>query len=264
MLAYNLCINIYNKYMTTPNIKPIKVKEYESKQSKYNHCAKLPMRACILGPSGSGKTILLQNMILDIYRGCFERIYIFSPSINVDQTWAPVKKYIKDELKVSDSEEEPIYFDHYNSEALDNIIQTQHKLVQYMKDHGHKKIYNILVVVDDFADDPSFTRNSKLLHALYIRGRHTFISTITATQVFKALSPVIRKNITELYVYRLRNYADLEAWIEEVSAIYDKKTLLELYHLATFEPYSFLYINLTARKKDDMFYMRFDKKLIPE
>ena len=74
-----------------------------------------------------------------------------------------------------------------------------------MKKNDHKKIYQILIVIDDFADDPSFTRHSKVLHALYIRGRHTFISTITATQVFNALSPIIRKNITALYEYRLRN-----------------------------------------------------------
>ena len=75
-----------------PNIKPIKLKEYEVKQSKYNVVSKLPLRAIILGPSGSGKSILLQNMILDLYDKCFKRIYIFSASINVDhQTWAPVK-----------------------------------------------------------------------------------------------------------------------------------------------------------------------------
>ena len=78
---------------------------------------------------------------------------------------------------------------------------------------------------------------SKLLHALYIRGRHTFISTITATQVFNALSPIIRKNITELYVYRLRNYRDLESLIEELSALYDKKTLLQLYNIAVENTY---------------------------
>ena len=79
--------------MATPNLKPIKVKEYSSKQSKYEVCAKLPSWSVILGPSGSGKTILLQNMILDIYRDCFSRTYIFSPSIDVDQTWEPVKNY---------------------------------------------------------------------------------------------------------------------------------------------------------------------------
>ena len=49
-----------------PIIKPIKTKEFHSKQSKYEHCAQLPMRAIVLGPSGSGKTVLLQNMILDV------------------------------------------------------------------------------------------------------------------------------------------------------------------------------------------------------
>ena len=42
-----------------PNIKPIKLKEYEVKQSKYKVASKLPMRSIILGPSGSGKTTLL-------------------------------------------------------------------------------------------------------------------------------------------------------------------------------------------------------------
>jgi hypothetical protein len=79
--------------------------------------------------------------------------------------------------------------------------------------------------------------------------------------VFNALSPIIRKNITELYVYRLRNYRDLETLIEELSALYDKKTLLELYNTATSEEYSFWYINLVAKNKKDMFYMNFDRKL---
>ena len=73
-------------------IEPIKLKEYETKQSKYDIAPKIPFRSVILGPSGSGKSILLQNMILNIYRNCFSRIYIFSPSIDVDATWSPVKK----------------------------------------------------------------------------------------------------------------------------------------------------------------------------
>ena len=90
------------------------------------------------------------------------------------------------------------------------------------------------------------------------------ISTITATQKFSALSPLIRVNATELYVYRLRNHKDLETRIDEVSAVADKKTLMELYTMATSEPYSFLYVKLTAKSKKDMFYIRFDKKLVIE
>ena len=81
--------------MTIPLVKPINVKEYTSRQSKYDVVGKLPIRSILLAPSGGGKTVLLQNMILDIYKDCFERIYIFSPSINVDKTWEPVKKYIE-------------------------------------------------------------------------------------------------------------------------------------------------------------------------
>ena len=102
-----------------PKIQPIKLKEYTSKQSKYHQCAKLPMRSIVLGPSGSGKTILLQNMILDIYAGCFDKIYIFSPSVNLDHTWEPVKAYIQDKLKIKDDDKaDPIYYDEYVAEEL--------------------------------------------------------------------------------------------------------------------------------------------------
>ena len=57
-------------------IEPIKSKEYETKQSKYDVVPQIPFRSVILGPSGSGKTIVLQNMILNIYKNCFSRIYI--------------------------------------------------------------------------------------------------------------------------------------------------------------------------------------------
>jgi len=246
-----------------PSIEPIKLKEYESRQSKYSMVAKLPMRSVLLGPSGSGKTILLVNMILDIYRDCFSRVYIWSPSINVDHSWEPVKKYIEKDLKVNTSKEK-IYFDEYHHEELENVIDTQFKLIDHMKKQDYRKLFNILIVVDDFADSPSFTRHSKLLHSLYTRGRHLMISTITATQVFNALSPIIRKNITQLYVYKLRNYRDLEAVLEELSALTDKKTLLEMYNMATKEPYSFWYINLIAKKIEDMFFCKFGHKLIIE
>ena len=64
--------------MTTLKIQPINVQEYTVKQSKYEVCGKLPIRSVILGQSGSWKTVLLQNMILDIYRDCFSRIYILA------------------------------------------------------------------------------------------------------------------------------------------------------------------------------------------
>ena len=246
---------------TIPLIKPTKLQEFDTKQSKYDIVPRLPCRSLILAPSGGGKTVLLQNMILDLYRDCFSRVYIFSPSIEVDTTWLPVKHYIEHNMKVRHTDEEPIYFDHYDPEALRKIIDTQHKVIDYMKKKNMKKLYSVLAVVDDFADDPSFSRHSKILHALYTRGRHNSISTITSTQKFSAIAPIIRVNATELYVYRLRNYRDLETFLEEVSAVANKKTLMQIYNLATSEPYSFLYVNLRAKTVSEMFHVRFDKKI---
>ena len=88
-------------------------------------------------------------------------------------------------------------------------------------------------------------------------------STITSTQIYKGVSPIIRKNITNLFVYRLRNYGDLEGIIEELSAIYDKKTCLQIEHEAVSEDYSFLYVNLMSKDKRKMFMTRFEHYLHP-
>ena len=85
----------------------------------------------LVGPSGSGKTVLLTNMILDIYKGCFSRIYIWSPSITIDNTWKPVKDYIRDHTKPSDRDK--YYFDNYDPSKLEAVIKTQQTLIDYQK-----------------------------------------------------------------------------------------------------------------------------------
>ena len=123
-----------------PTISPIKHIEYECKQSKYGeHVPKLPMRSMILSPSGGGKTVLLQNMIFDIYRGCFNIIYIFSPSMDIDHTWRPVKDYIAKELKPH--EREQIHFDSYDPVELAAIIDKQDKVTTYLRSQGHTQIF---------------------------------------------------------------------------------------------------------------------------
>ena len=89
---------VYLRMSQAPKTLPIKVPEHVSAQSKYEFAAALPTRSLILAPSGGGKTVLLQNMILDIYRDCFSRIYIFSPSIDVDMTWKPVMEYLRSRM----------------------------------------------------------------------------------------------------------------------------------------------------------------------
>ena len=100
-------------------------------------------------------------------------------------------------------------------------------------------MFSILVVIDDFADDPVFARQSNLLHSLYARGRHHSISTIVSTQKFAAIHPILRVNATSLLVYRLRNNKELESCLEEVSGLTGKKELQAIYKITTEDEYSF-------------------------
>ena len=118
--------------MSKPNIKPISVKQYDVKQSKYDQVPKIPCRSILLGSSNSGKGILLQNLILDIYRDCFERVYVFSPSIFVDHTNKAITDYLDSKIQLSE-DEPPLYYDHYDADSLERIITTQRKIIEHQK-----------------------------------------------------------------------------------------------------------------------------------
>ena len=84
--------------MEAHKVVPRTTKEYRIPQSKYPQADRLPTRSILLAPSGSGKTVLLQHLILDMFRDCFARIYVFSPSVNIDDAWLSVKDYVRERI----------------------------------------------------------------------------------------------------------------------------------------------------------------------
>ena len=87
--------------------------------------------------------------------------------MDLDSTWEPVKKYQTDVLRAGANKNETLYFDTYDPDELENVIEVQHKITKHLKQQGRKKLFSILIIVDDFADDPKVTRQSKLLHSLF-------------------------------------------------------------------------------------------------
>jgi hypothetical protein len=65
-------------------------------------------------------------------------------------------------------------------------------------------------------------------------------------------------------VWRLRNHKEIETLCEELSGVYSKNEIMELYKYATREPYSFLFVRLDAKTREDMFWLRFEKRLVPK
>ncbi len=122
-------------------------------------------------------------------------------------------------------------------------------------------MFNIAIILDDLADDQHALRSSKLLHQLYIRGRHDYITTITSVQRYYCLAPIIRLNVRMIFLYKLRNQKYLDSITEELSALVDKKTFLSIYEKAIEKPYSFLYINLISPNKNNMFFINFSQRI---
>ena len=102
-----------------------------------------------------------------------------------------------------------------------------------------------------------------MLNTLLVRGRPMQISTFMSVQKMRLSGSILRVNAQAMCIFRLRNRLELDAIIEELSAVYDKNTLMEMYELATREPYSFWYIHLAAKRREDMFFLRFEKRMIP-
>ena len=167
--------------MSTPIIVPHKTKNYHIKQSKFDVVPKLPFKSIIYAPSNSGNTVLITNLIENIYRDCFERVYIISPSTSVDDSWKSTKKYLNNFITVGENEPS-LYQETFNEATVNSIMDTQKKLTDHIKKNKESnRLYSILIVLDDVADDTS-QRNSKALKSLFVKGRHNHISIISSSQ----------------------------------------------------------------------------------
>ena len=213
---------------------------------------------CFLAPSGMGKTTTLISMLLGPYRGIFDQIHVFSPSVEIDSAWAPVREYAQ-HLEGSTFHAE------WDEQALKNTMDTQREKIKRLKDAKTKKpLPQILTIIDDFADRPDIMHNSNnILTTMFVRGRHLGSSCWLSSQKLTAIAQVARVNFRFMCIWRLRNFREVQSLMEELSAIYPVSVLHEMYETAiTDEDHSFWYINLVAKKKEDMFYVRFDHKMI--
>lgn len=212
-----------------------------------------------LAPSGQGKTTTLISLLLGPYRTIFDEIHVFSPSVNIDSAWTPVKEFAG-HLKGSS------FHDEWDEPALKQIMDVQRDTIRKLKDAKSKKpLPQLLVIIDDFADRPDIMHNSgNILTTLFVRGRHLGSSCWLSSQKLTAIAQVARVNFRFMLIWRLRNYREIQSLMEELSALYPMQVLHEMYETAiTDEDHSFWYIDLIAKRKEDMF-IRFDHEMVLE
>ena len=213
---------------------------------------------CFLAPSGMGKTTTLISMLLGPYKACFDEVHVYSPSVELDSAWDPVKEWAKG-LKAASFNSE------WDEGKLHETLDQQREKIRVLKAAKSKKhLPQVLVIIDDFADRwDVMHRAATILTTLFIRGRHMGCSCWISSQKLTAISSVARVNFRFLCVWRLRNQKEIYALLEELSALYPIPVLHQMYETALEdEPHSFWYINLVAKKKEDMFHIRFEHEML--
>ena len=228
--------------------------------------APLPTSWLAIAPTASGKSVAISNIILKFYRGMFARVYCFSPSILLDDNYKPIRKYLD---SMCNTDKEKLYFEDLDQNVLSGIIDQQRRICEMCK---KKKIDppHIMICIDDFADSGLFCKRKggdegSWLNTLAIRGRHMNISWLLSSQCLRLVGPVIRKNCRSMLIWKLRNYKEIEAFSEELSGYYPAKVIQELYRVAVeHQPYSFMFVRLDAKKPEDVFWLRFEARLLPE
>ena len=229
--------------------------------------ADLPTSFLLAAPTASGKTMIILNLLLRYYKDLFARIWIFSPSIKLDPQYAPLRKYLE---KMTDQQKEPTMFEDLEQSVLGKLLEEQRKITDECRKRKVKPP-QVCVILDDLADRGDIltkrqggASGGSWLVSLATRGRHFGVTWIISSQVINLVGTVLRKNVRCMCVWRLRNHKEVETLCEELSGIYDAKTIMSLYEHATAEPYSFLFVRLDAKTKRDMFWLRFEARLLPK
>ena len=102
------------------------------------------MRLLINAPSASGKTNIIVSMLTEIYADCFEAgIHVFSHSINLDDAWKPVKRF----MESRGFDPSKYCHDKYDEAVLAEIMAEQKAVIEYQKRKGHSELFGLCCVL---------------------------------------------------------------------------------------------------------------------
>ncbi len=115
-----------------------------------------------------GKTTTLIAMLLGPYKGIFEQVHVFNPSVDIDSTWLPVTGMAGNLMEGSTFNLE------WDEASLRKALDAQRNKIKDLKHaKSMKDLPQTLTIIDDFADRSDKMHSaSNILTMLFIRGRH--------------------------------------------------------------------------------------------
>ena len=244
-------------------LKPVKHKQYYVPEPPYPYP---PIRSGILlGSSGNGKSHLMLQLLCGPYRGLHSRVIIVSPSVHIDPLWQTWKDFVKKHYDWADELDQTL-FDNYDEPALREIVDKQKRINQELKKRhkgkGRCKLFSLFIFFDDMASESELHDSHGLIAEIYLRHRHNYIQAVCSTQKWRSISTAVRGQTCWICIFGLRSHEEKKAVLQEISAVYSYKKLEEFYDIATSQRFSFLYANLLAPSRDEMFFKTFEYKFV--
>ena len=214
---------------------------------------------CLTGSGGSGKSSLMLSMFKSkkYYRNKFDNIFYICPAVSFssvanhpfathDKVWheltVPILEEIYDQLAEQPEkiQKQKVYEDDEEEEEEEPEIQ-----------------YSCLII-DDFANDLKNKHIQTFLNKMLIKLRHLKLAVIITLQSWKYMPALIRKQVTNLSVYKPKSMAEWFGISEEVFNL-KKDDALKLYNYIYDKPYTHLDVDTVK----NIYYKNFNElKLI--
>jgi len=240
------------------DIKPIS--KGSAGDAKFKVDAPLPRSHFFILLSGarfSGKSVLCQNL-LKAYEDEFQYIFILSPSV-----------YKNDDYDAFDSPRYVSYQKIWKFDDVDkfgdiilDIIKQQDDVI---KEQGRSKAASILMVLDDVLEGGSklLGYHAKALNKLAYNGRHSKISVILCSQVFRMVSNGVRSNCTMSIMFSPNNLSEVQKYLEEYVVRSDKhKVEPEMMNVFNDPDNRFQFITLIGKDCADAYGLNRSQRLI--
>ncbi len=221
-----------------------------------DHLPKIPFSWINSGCRGAGKSTTTL-FILDILNPYFDEVIIFSPTIELDLKYKIMFDRMKRDFEVGVN----IFYE-YNEDLLARILN---KIKRANKNKPFKEKAKILIIFEDIICSLPKQQRKTIFNKLLLNNRHYNVSIIINSQSFKLFDTSLRKNCSQICLWRTDNMSELRNYYEEYGALLgntsreQRENFLKLYNYATSGDHDFLYIN--THNRPNIFFKNLDEMI---
>ena len=210
-----------------------------------------PFTLLLVAPKGSGKSTTILRLLYGnqkkkqctnthhkFYRHFFDKVYIFSP------TWEMDEKTERCKIPSDQIFDEPEEYE----EVIGEILSAQEEDIA---EDGKDEADHILMVFSDLAGTKLFSSKKGIMNKLAFNHRHYKVSLIIDTQSLRQINNAFRENLSGIMLYAgINNKMELRKIYEEYLGRYTHEEASEiLAYVFRDSPFNFLFINFQKRGK---------------